>query len=72
MLVNERALALKGVRELDFLATLGVIISVMTFSAVLLELLLGLAFVYGACDRPIQENLRVLRGVLWSLPLSCE
>ena len=70
-LLSSRALSLHGVRQPSLYETFVIIVPSLFFVTALLELLLGSSYIYGACHVPIKEENRVINGLLWTLPLSC-
>mmetsp|Transcript_65302 Transcript_65302/g.204630 ORF Transcript_65302/g.204630 Transcript_65302/m.204630 type:complete len:714 (+) Transcript_65302:66-2207(+) len=63
---------LRNLRALGFLTTGGWMVGMLFFPLCLLQLLLGVGFVYGVCDTPLGNSRSLKYAFFWTLPISCQ
>lgn len=68
--VVHHAKGLHGLRKCKFVVVFGMTMTAASFTLILLELLLGPAYVYGHCVQPLPLAETLLKTLFWSLPLA--
>jgi len=68
--VVHHAKGLHGLRKCKFVVVFGMTMTAASFTLILLELLLGPAYVYGHCAEPLPLADTLLKTLFWSFPLA--
>jgi len=63
---------LRNLRDVSFLTTGGWMVGMLFFPLCLLQLLLGVGFVYGSCAAPLENDKLFKYAFFWTLPVACE
>lgn len=68
--IVHHAKGLHGLRKCKFVVVFGMTMTAASFTLILLELLLGPAYVYGHCAEPLPLADTLLKTLFWSFPLA--